>query len=464
MWHRKTWFFLIMLSLSLMGILLHALLKPTPKQDFPLINKVLSRQQTSLEAPVASEKMMTPEDLDSARQIRAFFATGDYGRCLELAEQALSQTTRHSTFFLKWVQAQLGSILTALGWFKLNTGRCDQAITYLERAQKIQASLENAKGLSYCYYMNHSLEAAEEKILWYLEHNNQADPDVLAIYSEVLESKGRFAEAVKVLESLRSLNSTPSLEKKIAGMQEKAKRSGLFQTITTRFFSLTFEEEAHREIAEKTLEFLERALDELIDRFLIREPKKIIEVILYPEGAFKASNPNSPQWAEALFDGRIRVPLHIPYNLDHIRTVLRHELVHALLSQMVGARRLPSWFDEGVAQFASECDKGCIPFVFRPSSTAVFLREDLFQQPFTQVKTSQAHELYSQSLYLILTLIHAYPKGMENLHSIIENLRVDSPLDSDALLKQAGTSFKELRSKASYHWQRRHTSPAINER
>lgn len=460
---QKTWLFFILLSLSLMGVILYVLFKPTAKQDIPLINKVLSPLQASLAAPVASEKLMTPEDLASARQIRTFFATGDYGRCLELAELALSQT-KHSPVFLKWVKDQIGSILIALGWFKLKTGRCDQAIAYLERAEKIQPSLENAKGLSYCYYMNHSLDAAEEKILWYLEKNTQADPDILAVYSEVLESKGRFAEAVKILESLRSITNTQSLEKKIAGMQEKAKRAGLFQTITTRFFSLTFEEEAHREIAEKTLEFLEKALDELIEKFLMRDPKKIIEVILYPEGVFKASNPNSPQWAEALFDGRIRVPLHLPYNLDHIRTVLRHELVHALLSQMVGTRRLPSWFDEGIAQFASECDRGCVPFVFNPSSSAEFLREELFQQPFTLAKTAQAHELYNQSLYLILTLVHPYPKGMENIHSIIESLRVDSPLDSDALLKQAGTNFKELRLRASYHWQRRHTSPSMNER
>ena len=409
-------------------------------------------QHPELSDPTLNQVQIPPEDVDAIRHIQAAFATGDYGRCLELAELFQDQKGR-SPFFLSWLRTQMDSILTAVGWLKLKTGRCDQAIRYLLQAEQFGKSPEKSKGLAYCYYMNHYLDAAEEKILWFIANNKEPDGDVLSIYSEVLESKGRYSEATKILEILAAANKDPELKKKIAGMREKAKTEKLSQTVSTRSFSLSFVEEGYREIAERTLEFMEKALDELIDKYHFREPKKPIEVLLYREQDFQTINPNSPLWAEALFDGRIRVPLHQPYDLMHIRSVLRHELVHALFSQMTGARPLPNWFDEGLAQLASNCNKSCTPFSFG-FNPGDFLSDEFFHKPFSSYKEFLAHKVYNQSLYLVLTL-DASNRGA--LQTVVENIKIDSPLDSNALLQHVDTNFSELRKNAAGLWRKGYT-------
>lgn len=392
---------------------------------------------------------MTQADFEAAARIRASYATGDYGHCLELARRFASEKGR-SAAFKAWLHNQLQTILTALGWLRLKTGRCDQAIELLKEAETIHPSLEVAKGLAYCNYTNHNLDIAEDNIIWFMQHTKRADADILSIYAEVLESKNRFGEAAKILEALAKERDDPSLKKKIEGMKAKASKSNLYQTINSRFFSITFEEEAHRDIAEKTQIVLDKALDDLIANYKFREPKKPVEVLLYPEQDFKSFNPESPLWAEALFNGRIRVPLHAPYDLNRLQTVLRHELVHALFSQMTGGRNIPNWFEEGVAQLASGCSsKGCIPFKF--NNTGKFLSEETFGRPFVSYEAQLAHQVYAQSLYLVLTL-----ERYKGLQPIIESILIDSSLDSNDLLKQVKLSFSELRTMAEQYWNKRY--------
>lgn len=444
----------LLLLLSLAGLAAYLWSTEPQSSDAELDEdfKLESPKSLDLEGPKHALNAMPQKDLEAAAQIRAAYATGDYGRCLQLAETFEKEKERSSSF-KHWLQEQMEAILTALGWLKLKTGRCDQAISFFKRAEAIAKSPEIAKGLGYCHYMNHMLDAAEENILWFMKHSAELDEDVLLIYSEVLESKGRFADAVKILESLSTIKKDPILKKKIAGMREKAKKANLYQTINTRYFSLSFEEDVHRDLAEKTLDMLEKALDDLILSYHFREPKKPIEVLLYSEQDFQNFTPESPLWAEALFNGRIRVPVHQPYDLNRLQTALRHELVHALFSQMTGSRSVPNWFDEGVAQLASNCGKTCIPFDFGMHK-GKFLGEDIFERPFVGYKKILAQQVYRQSLYLVLTLKTRYKSGLQ---AIIENMKLDSRLDSQSLLQQLDTNFSELRKTAEDLWQADYT-------
>lgn len=392
------------------------------------------------------------EDMSVVLQIQAAYATGDYGHCLELARKHIQEKNR-SPAFKKWLREQMDVILSSYGWLKLKTGRCDHAIELLNEAKKIKSSSIILKGLAYCHYYNHSLDAAEEHLLAFQKSSSEKDSDILRIYSEVLESKGRYQDAVKIVEQLYELDPTPLVERKLKSMKEKANKANLFQTISTRFFILTFEEDKHRELAERILELLEKALDDMIMNFHFREPKKPVEVLLYAEKDFLNFNPDSPLWAEALFNGRIRMPIHEPFNLMSIQTTLRHELVHALFSQITGGRSLPSWFDEGVAQFASNCQKSCTPFVF-DLSPGPFLEESMFHHPFATYKEPRVHHAYKQSLYLILAIEHRYKSGLQ---TIIESIKVDSSLDSNTLLRGLGTNFSDLRSYTEGLWSKRFT-------
>jgi len=121
------------------------------KFRFAQEEKKIDRQEGAprTEKPEAEaiDESMPEEDLIAARQIHAAFATGDYGRCLDLAEQFERQAHR-SPLFKKWLRRQMESILIAEGLLKLKTGRCDRAIDLFNRAEKIHKALEVGKGLA----------------------------------------------------------------------------------------------------------------------------------------------------------------------------------------------------------------------------------------------------------------------------------------------------------------------------
>ena len=84
----------------------------------------------------------------------------------------------------------------------------------------------------------------------------------------------------------------------------------------------------------------------------LREPLPVIRVILEPEGSPLAES--SPRWIAGFAVGDqdtiVLFPARSPsYPDDSLEAVLRHELAHILIAHAAGGRRLPRWFNEGLA-------------------------------------------------------------------------------------------------------------------
>ncbi|MBI2602280.1 MAG: hypothetical protein HYW48_04420 [Deltaproteobacteria bacterium] len=419
-------------------------LTPPPPQP-PLVSPPIPESLSP-----SQDHQMSVAEKAIVQKVRAYFVAGDYGHSLSLVESSLKETG-HSPILYSWLQNQLDPILIALGWLNLKTGLCEQAIELFKRAEAFRPSQEAATGLAYCHHVRNELDAAEEKILWLITNQKELDSNVWEIYSQVLESKGRYSEAANVLSKLR-YRGDKQISQRVQALRNKARRAHRLQTINTRLFLITFED-GYRDVAEKTLSFLEKALDDLMDDFSFREPRRAIEVLLDPPDHFGTLNPTSPQWAEALYDGRIHVPVKSSPDLQHLKTVLIHELIHALFGQMTGFRPLPSWFEEGIAQFVSECQPQCKPFSFSHNAES-FLSIAVLNTPFHQFGNIQAEEAYRQSLYLIMTL-HEW-RGRDGLRNVIENIKIDTSPDSNALLSPLDLSFRDLHYRAEQLWKRRY--------
>ncbi len=97
-------------------------------------------------------------------------------------------------------------------------------------------------------------------------------------------------------------------------------------------------EEAYREIGQRVGHF----------------PSKPIMVVLHTRETFQGAT-GSPAWADGLFDsvlGRIQIPTQgATTDTKWLTDVLRHEYVHALLHDRVGAGGgfVPTWLNEGLA-------------------------------------------------------------------------------------------------------------------
>ena len=91
---------------------------------------------------------------------------------------------------------------------------------------------------------------------------------------------------------------------------------------------------------------------ELFGRRPVEAGEKKIAVVLYKSEGF-TNVTGLGDWAGGAFDGVIRVPvddLRDAQRVARLQDVLRHEVAHAFV-QSIGGRGVPSWLNEGIAQW-----------------------------------------------------------------------------------------------------------------
>ena len=393
------------------------------------------------------------EDSD-AQELRLLFQTGAYEKALKLAN-ALSARMENTTAFAQWIKDQMPGILLSAGWLRIQSLRYEDAIPLLMRAQKLKPTKEGSKGLSYCYYQLKQTGTALQHLDDYLRVAPH-DISMLTIRADALESESRFIEAAAALDKISKLGSTnKQLDARSQSLLARAKQSVNQSVYSTVNFHVTYLAPNHDDIITDVVDILELAADEFVESYGFRPLDTAIEVILYADRDFKKAVQYGPEWAQGLFDGRIRIPVNADHAGTHegsyLRRVLRHELVHAMLSDMTAGRKgLPSWFNEGLAQ-RLECSSDCS--ISRPSpNRGSFLATSMFETNYTEFSADVARQSYEQSLYLIRTLEKS-PSHPDALRRVITPLsRTGASVDSDNLLRPLGYTFENLRNLAAKTW------------
>jgi len=397
------------------------------------------------------------------RAILAHFATGDFVTALKLADRA-AQAAGISDSFHAWLTLQLPALLTSAGWERLKLGDCDEATTYLRRSEVLARLPATVKGLAVCYYKQKNLAGARDEFAYYLQHQPD-DLQMQLLSTDVLESDGRFDEAVHRLEQLTAASDQAkaaadidpkALAQRLASMRGRARESKQQLVETSRDFRLAYRPEDQGDLVGFVLKTLEDALDEYVGQYDFRPPPAPLEVALYPAEDFKSIVVGGPDWAEGLYDGRLRIPIKESTASEpgygSLPVVLRHELVHALLAQLSDSRQIPPWFDEGLAQRLSCTGQPCATFRFPPQPGGFLARQD-FETPYLSLSAVSAGRAYRQSLYLILALEHR--AGDDALRQIISHVTTSSDLSSDGLLAPLHMNFQELRQTSVKSWMKR---------
>ncbi|HSC29247.1 MAG TPA: hypothetical protein VLD67_18370, partial [Vicinamibacterales bacterium] len=126
----------------------------------------------------------------------------------------------------------------------------------------------------------------------------------------------------------------------------------LHQRFAQRFgdhFTILFEGPREEEVAARAIALLE-ATYWRIGTALGAYPNGIVTVVLYTNEQFRDIT-QSPSWAVAAFDGRIRVPMRGAFDSPgELERVLAHEFTHALVRSLA-PRGVPQWLNEGLAQY-----------------------------------------------------------------------------------------------------------------
>lgn len=185
-----------------------------------------------------------------------------------------------------------------------------------------------------------------------LEHARRVEPDspdVAKLMGWAYYGANKLDQAVAEWKRAQKIRPDDEVANALEKAQRDQEEEASYREGETAHFSLKYFGGAAPDLARGILRTLEEHYRDL-EAELDYSPAEPIGVILYTEQAF-ADITRAPDWAGALNDGRIRVPVQgltsVTPELSHI---LKHELTHSFVTQKT-RNRAPTWLQEGVAQY-----------------------------------------------------------------------------------------------------------------
>lgn len=166
--------------------------------------------------------------------------------------------------------------------------------------------------------------------------------------SQVIRRQGDFNEAIRQMELVvAELPNEATWRELLDRWKNERELHDRMRQEVGDFFTVSFEGPEDAALAAQAIESLTRAYWRIGDLFNAY-PARSIPVVLYTREQFRDVT-RSPQWAAAVFDGIIRVPMRgAGEKGEDLDRVLAHEFAHALIRSLA-TRTLPTWLNEGLA-------------------------------------------------------------------------------------------------------------------
>ena len=232
--------------------------------------------------------------------------------------------------------------------FEASQGDPDGAIQKYRQALKlVPHDLELTVALGYLQVtQNHYLEALD--LLLPAADRYPKSADLRVLLGSAYYGMENLDEAISQWNNALALQDNPRLHEAIAKAERERDIAGSYRDLRSEHFLLRYEGGESEQLSGEVLNSLETSFSGLV-LDLDYAPSEVIVALLYPNQAFSDVT-RSPNWAGAINDGKIRVPVSglTRVNADLAR-VLKHELTHSFVRQITQGH-CPTWFNEGLAQ------------------------------------------------------------------------------------------------------------------
>jgi len=244
--------------------------------------------------------------------------------------------------------------------------------------------------------------------------------DVYHLLGQSYYADGRMAEALDSLTRSSELGGGAD----VADLLEKVRREWKIEQEMGQevrgHFQLSFADGGQTAtLATVILETLEDAYAELGSE-LAYYPDVRVPVLLYSRKDFSAVT-NSPDWAGAVYDGKIRLPVGGMHHMtDQLAAVLYHEYMHVIVHYLTN-RHVPVWLNEGLAELAGRRIYALpLEDLHRASEARKFISWDVLSEPFTGLADNKVRLAYEQSYSLVHFMVDQF--GWHKMTELLEKL------------------------------------------
>ncbi len=316
-------------------------------------------------------------------------------------------------------------------------GKLDEAIRQLEQAQQLDAAnAQFRENLVRVYlqaaqvvYQQHRFEEMRQLIdralaldarsaqayllLGELEYNSQRLP----------QAKAAWEQALKLDPSLKIA------QERLQRVSKELPVESKFEKLSQAYFDIRYTENLERATGFDVRDVLLQARRSVGSDFAYWPQQKTI-VLVYSAEQFRALRQETPDWVAGQYDGKIRVPLPGKgLDLQAVTRTLVHEYTHAVIHDLVHDR-LPTWFNEGLAEY--EGWKGSAPAwaVLRQNAKAgtVLPWKDLKDAFSTSLPANVVMLGYEESHSIIRYLVERY--GFWRIRQVLKAVDAGTPLET----------------------------------
>lgn len=253
-------------------------------------------------------------------------------------------------------------------------------------------------------------------------------------------------QAIETLKESKKMSSNPEISKTLRFFIREQEQENELALLAGNHFLVKYNTTLDETAARAVLVLLEDIQNNLKNVLPFSPPEKI-RVKIYPDSTFEyvVGNNSSPALALTVNSRLlVRSPRALPAGLE-LKKTLTHEYIHLILNRLILRENLPTWLNEGLAQFFS--DEPLSPLRKK------LLRErllplEMLSESWDELDGEELQIAYGESLLAIQFLMTQF--GTRQGIDFVLRLSEDVPFHK-AFSRTFGTNFAEFEKKLFEH-------------
>ncbi len=213
---------------------------------------------------------------------------------------------------------------------------------------------------------------------------------------------------------------------------------GNFQEKKGTHFIIYYHKDVNDEFVTTVIDYAERYYDELTQklgftRFDYWTWDKRAKIFIYPDQETYVKETRQPSWSSGVAAYDQKTIWTYPRESGFFDSLLPHEIGHIVFREVIGARNVPLWLEEGVASYLEQAKRyGAEKVILQAmdDNTFIPLRELSSIDGYALRMRSDVNVFYAEAVSIISYLIEKF--GTERFNNFCKKLKDGKSLD-DAL-------------------------------